>query len=126
MNKFMNMLGFGRDNSEAGQPGIKKGFPVNAAELIAAKSVVVVDVRETSELAEGKAKDSIHMPLSAIQNNSPQFEKFLDELPKDKEIWIYCRAGSRAQTVGALVNAKGYRVRNIGGFVDWKLQGLPI
>jgi rhodanese-related sulfurtransferase len=121
-NLFSRLLGL---TSEKGASMVQNGFPSNAKELIKNKQVVIVDVRETPELAEGMAAGAIHMPLSAVDEGGAQYKKFLSSLPKDKEIWFYCRSGGRSGKVSAKVASEGFSVRNVGGFSHWVAQGLP-
>ena len=96
---------------------------VNAADidaLLAKGDVVVLDVREDSELVEtGTVKGAIHIPLA-------QLESRLGELPKDKVILTACRGGGRASRALALLETKGFKTAGFCGLSDYKgSQGLP-
>jgi rhodanese-related sulfurtransferase len=105
--------------------GVQRGLPADAKRLVETKQVIVVDVREANELASGMALGAMHMPLSQVEADGPEFKKFLAGLPKDKEIWFYCRSGRRSGIVSEKMNSLGFRVRNAGGFSDWQSAGLP-
>ena len=82
--------------------------------LIAKGDVVVLDVREPSELQEtGTVKDAIHIPLG-------QLESRLGELPKDKVILTACRSGGRASRAMALLETKGFKTAGFCGLQQYK------
>lgn len=88
---------------------------------------VLVDVREDSEIKEsGMAEPAKWMPTSKINANDPEWQKFVQQLPKDKRIVFYCAAGGRAGKVAELLSSQGFRTANIGGFKDWAAAGLPV
>jgi rhodanese-related sulfurtransferase len=116
---------FGITTSKGNSKMIENGFPSNAKEILNQNQVVVVDVREDAEVAQGMAAGAIHMPLSAIEAGTQKYKDFLAKLPKDKEIWFYCRSGGRSGRVCTIVANHGFKVRNIGGFSSWQAQGLP-
>ena len=42
------------------------------------------------------------------------------ELPKDREVWVYCAVGERSYLATRLLLQKGYRVRDLpGGIVTY-------
>ena len=51
---------------------------------------IYVDVREVSERNEGHVSGAIHLPLWKIESWQT------DNLPKDKQLIVYCRSGSRS------------------------------
>ena len=87
---------------------------------------VIVDVREQVELNEGMVKMALSIPISLMEEKKDEWEKKVSTLPKEKTIILYCRAGRRAEKVGAELVSKGYKVLNMGGFDSWKNAGLPL
>ena len=82
--------------------------------LLAKGDVVVLDVREDSELVEtGTVKNAVHIPLG-------QLESRLGELPKDKVILTACRSGGRASRALALLESKGFKTAGFCGLRDYK------
>lgn len=60
----------------------------------------ILDVRTNDEANDGKFPGAIHIPLDEIESR-------LAELPKDKELLIYCTSGARAEMAHhALQNAQ--------------------
>ena len=48
----------------------------------------------------------------------------LEELPKDKEIVVYCRVGNRSAYACSYLARKGYNVKNLeGGIMLWNMSG---
>ena len=84
---------------------------------------VILDVRTPQEVAQGKLADAV--VLDYYQAN------FLDkvlEIPKDKEVFIYCAVGARSLEAARLLNQQGYtKVYHLqGGIQAWYQNGLPI
>ena len=87
--------------------------PADIDALLAKGEVVLLDVREDSELAEtGTVKGAIHIPLG-------QLESRLGELPKDKVILTACRGGGRASRALTLLESKGFKTAGFCGLKDY-------
>ena len=68
------------------------------------KGVQIVDVRKATEYSEGhiqSAKNIAHTRLAAQ----------LDELPKDKELYVHCGSGQRASYATGLLARNGFNVK---------------
>lgn len=73
-------------------------------------SALILDVRETAETTSGRVPGAVSIPLSQLRSRA-------EELPRDREIWIYCAAGQRSYYANRFLAQKGFRVRNLpGGF----------
>ena len=87
--------------------------PADIDAMLAKGDVVVLDVREDSELVEtGTVKGAIHIPLG-------QLEARLGELPKDKVILTACRGGGRASRALTLLESKGFKTAGFCGLADY-------
>ena len=87
--------------------------PADIDAMIAKGDVVVLDVREDSELVEtGTVKGAIHIPLG-------QLEARLGELPKDKVILTACRGGGRASRALTLLESKGFKTAGFCGLANY-------
>lgn len=69
---------------------------------------IFLDVRDEMETRLGTIAGSVNIPLNELR-------KRLDELPKDKEILIYCQAGLRGYIAYRILKQKGFRARNLSG-----------
>ena len=76
-----------------------------------ANGAIYVDVRNAPELNEGFAPHAFNLPLTELKQR-------IGELPKDKDLLIYCRSGRRSEAATKYLMDQGYtRVYNvIGGF----------
>ncbi len=72
---------------------------------------VILDVRTMDEVAGGRFSNSIHIPLDEIESR-------ISELPKDKEILIYCSTGARAQMASQALQKAGLKSRFIVADVE--------
>jgi NADPH-dependent 2,4-dienoyl-CoA reductase/sulfur reductase-like enzyme/rhodanese-related sulfurtransferase len=70
--------------------------------------VVLVDVRTAEEHARGHIPGSVHIPVDELRDR-------LGELPRDKEIWVYCQVGQRGYYASRLLAQKDFRVKNLSG-----------
>ncbi|WKY45253.1 rhodanese-like domain-containing protein [Eubacteriaceae bacterium ES2] len=81
------------------------------------EKIVLVDVREDSEYAQGHIPGSINLPLSRID----QAQKFLKN--RDATIFVYCLSGGRSSRAAEYLLKIGYSdVTNIGGISTWPYE----
>lgn len=64
---------------------------------------VFVDVREPFEYASGHVEGAINVPPSELMSGHT-----LSSIPKDSEIIVYCRTGSRSNVAMNILRAQGY------------------
>lgn len=99
--------------------GAPRAASVEATELArllrAEPRPVLVDVREPWEHHAGHLPGSIHVPLGEVPLRA-------SELPRDRDIVVYCRVGPRGERAVELLAAEGVgRVRNLaGGLAAWR------
>jgi len=88
-------------------------------ELKQLKDVIIVDVRREADFAAGP-----QMLEGAIRKQPEAVEEWAGELPKDRDVVIYCaRGGSVSNTVLDNLLRKGIRARLIeGGIEAWKKE----
>lgn len=96
---------------------------VSTQDVIANKDgYTLIDVREPAELrTDGYIEGSKNIPLGSLENN-------LRNIPKDKDVVVYCRSGNRSGIAAAKLSQLGYtNVKNMaGGIMKWKAEGLPV
>lgn len=117
-----------KDMIAAADAEVPRITPAEAKTLIA-QGAVVVDVRDSAELAAGgKVKGAIHIPRGSLEFKADDTTGYHDKnLAKDKPVILYCAAGSRAALAGKALKDMGYnKVFNLGGFKDWVEAGGPI
>ena len=89
-----------------------------ASVLKATKSdFVIIDVRESDELANGKIEDSVHMPLGLTIRNAKK--KQIEDL-RNKKICTYCGTGYRGNIAADELNKEGFTALTLeGGYPSW-------
>jgi len=82
---------------------------------------LLLDVRTPEEHVLGAIPDSINIPLDDLRSR-------IDELPKDKTIYIYCAAGLRGYLAMKILKARGFNdIRNLsGGYKTYDLATAPV
>ena len=68
--------------------------------------LTLVDLREPDEVIVSGIEGAINIPFSG-------FPKGIDEIPKDKPVYIYCREGSFSEEVAEILADRGYEVYNL-------------
>jgi NADPH-dependent 2,4-dienoyl-CoA reductase/sulfur reductase-like enzyme/rhodanese-related sulfurtransferase len=99
--------------------------PVNLAGMIAANVVrgevdlapwrelhtaaaLLLDVREPAEFHGGHIDGAVNIPLGQLRDR-------MEELPRDREIWVNCGVGQRAYYACRLLSQHGFRASNLSG-----------
>jgi rhodanese-related sulfurtransferase len=92
-----------------------------AAALIAEGRALVVDVRDTPELASGKVQGAKHVPRGMLEFRADPESPYHDAaFTPDRTVILYCASGGRSALAGKTLKDLGYKdVRNLGGFKDW-------
>ena len=93
-------------------------FAGKAAAAVADQDAVVLDVRHDDEWAAGHADRAIHWDVDKLAAGE------MPDIPKDKKVYTYCKAGARAAKAEELLKAAGWAdVQAIGGLSDWEAAG---
>ena len=110
----------------AANASVPKISPQEAAALIGSPNVLVVDVRDGTEVQNtGKIQGAAHVTRGMLEfranSKSPYHDKAFD---RDKTVLVYCASGGRSALAGKTLQDLGYKdVRNLGGFKDWVESG---
>ena len=76
----------------------------------------VLDARTPREFAAGHFEGAINIPLDELRER-------LGELPRDGEIFVYCRQGQRSYYAVRMLRLNGFDARNItGGMLTYDMQ----
>ncbi|BAX80332.1 hypothetical protein ALGA_1974 [Labilibaculum antarcticum] len=86
-------------------------------EMAKRDDILLIDVRETNELAKAGIENAMHIPMGEIQDRLPL-------LPKDKDMVIFCHLGFRSKQVRNYLHKVGYhRAANLkGGLNRWNRE----
>ncbi len=107
----VNMAGFLADNIMRG-----KMVPIRSSEIkdLDREKSYLVDVRTTHEFNKGHIGGAVNIPVDDLRER-------LDELPKDKEIIIYCAVGFRGYLATTILGHNDFKAKNLlGGYNFWK------
>ncbi|MEQ1572139.1 MAG: FAD-dependent oxidoreductase [Myxococcota bacterium] len=75
---------------------------------------LVVDVREPAEFERDHVPGAINVPLSGLREAAHQ-------LPRDRELWLYCLSGKRSYDAARALGQLGLSVRMLsGGMETWR------
>ena len=82
-------------------------------ETLSKNKEFLLDVREEYEYQAGHVKGAINLPLREILSQK-------DSLPKDRDIYVYCRTAHRSSDAVNFLKSLGFdKVHNVeGGFID--------
>ncbi len=83
--------------------------------------VVIIDVREDWEYAEGHVPGATLIPLGDLPAR-------LAEIPTDKTVIAVCRSGNRSNQATAFLRGQGFEnVHNMtGGMISWEQAGFDV
>ena len=86
-----------------------------------ADHLFVLDVRSPEEFREGHVPGAVNVPYDQITAR-------IAEVPKDKDVVLYCRSGRRAGIAADVLAANGYtRLSHLEGDMPaWIAQGRPV
>ena len=101
--------------------------PAEARQLIGRGNVLIVDVRDPSEVqASGKLKGAVNVSRGMLEFRADPESPYHDKsFQKDKTVLVYCASGSRSALSGKTLKDFGYStVFNIGGFKELADAGL--
>lgn len=80
----------------------------------------LLDVRQPEEFKEAHIAGANLIPLGELSGR-------LGELPRDQEILVVCRSGSRSGMAVRKLRSAGYQALNLrGGLIGWNRAGLPL
>ena len=86
-------------------------------------NVVLLDVRTLEEYQEGHVKGALQIDFKKDSFR----DECLKQLPRDKQIALYCRSGFRSKSASKILMNDGFKIINLkGGFNDWKKAEKPV
>lgn len=86
-----------------------KQVPVTKVRELVENDAFILDVREEGEFNNGHVKNAINIPLGQIRDR-------LDEIPKDKDVYLHCRSSQRSYLAIKILQGNGYtNLYNIQG-----------
>lgn len=106
----VNMAGFVAENIISGR--VKQFFWHDVESLPRDGSVTLLDVRTATERTRGHIDGFTHIPLDSLR-------KRINELPKDKPVYVNCHSGLRSYIACCILAGNGFDCYNLAG--GWRL-----
>ena len=106
----VNMLGFVAENIVSGK--LKQFFWHDVENLARDGSVFLLDTRTPFEVMQGKIDGFVNIPLDELRER-------IDEIPKDKPVYVHCHSGLRSYLACRILTGNGYDCYNLAG--GWRL-----
>ena len=106
----VNMLGFVAENIVSGK--LKQFFWHDVEHLPRDGSVFLLDTRTPYEVMRGRINGFVNIPLDSLRER-------LDEIPKDKPVYVHCHSGLRSYLACRILTGNGYDCYNLAG--GWRL-----
>ncbi|HEX2623206.1 MAG TPA: rhodanese-like domain-containing protein, partial [Phototrophicaceae bacterium] len=96
-------------------------YDVEEAQAAQLEGALLLDVRNLNEYQEMHIPGALLIPMDEIAGR-------MNELPRDREIILYCAAGTRSSIVTSWLQKRGVlnTAHLIGGINAWKQAGLPV
>ena len=85
-----------------------KNITIEELEKLSPGEATVVDVRPGEEFQRGTFEGAINIPMK-------EFADRMDEIPKDKPVYLLCHTGERSVEYVELLNMSGYDAGNVEG-----------
>ena len=101
-------------------PKVRDLTPTEVACGLTEGRILLVDVRESNEIAVERYPEAVIMPLST-------FDARQIPDPKGRQVVFACRSGRRSVTASQAAQTQGfpYNSHLAGGLLAWKAAGLP-
>jgi rhodanese-related sulfurtransferase len=110
----------------AAKPAAANVTPMSQEQLLEHQAkhpqhLFVLDVRSPEEFAAGHVPGAVNVPYDQIASR-------LVDVPKDKDVVLYCRSGRRAGIAAEVLQANGYtRLSHLEGDMNaWVEKGRPV
>lgn len=110
----VNMIGYVAGNMVQGNVEIAHWHEVDKR---LAQGALLLDVRTKREVEDGAVPGALNIPVDNLRER-------LSELPKDKEILVYCQVGLRSYIAYRILRQHGFTAKSIsGGYRTYHMVG---
>jgi phage shock protein E len=90
---------------------VKTKLPPAEVATLVKDGALLVDIRSKLEARRGMAPGATNIPLLTLKRH-------MDELPRDRNIVLYCGTGGRAGKAKEVLDAQGFKAFNGGAYKD--------
>jgi len=89
--------------------------------MTAGEDLLLVDIRTPQEIVQAAIPNAIYIPMHLLPLR-------LDELPRDKDVVLYCRSGARSYHACQYLAQQGFdnAINLRGGIIAWARHGFEI
>lgn len=101
----VNMLGFTAANILRGDT---KVFHFDEVDALDRSKVTILDVRTPEEVCTGTIDGAINIPIDELRQR-------MNELPKEKPVYVFCKVGMRGYVAGRMLQQNGFDAYNLSG-----------
>lgn len=112
-------------------PQIREVFPWDLAEMRETQDVLIVDIREPDEVAQGSIQGALHVPRGILESACDW--GYSDTIPelvqaRDKPVVLACRSGNRSVLAAFTLQLLGFKeVYSLKtGIRGWNDYELPL
>ena len=85
--------------------------------LVGAHPPLLLDVREGYEWNQVRIPGALHIPMNSVPDR-------LDELPRSRQVVVFCSHGSRSYGVAHYLREQGFDAGSLhGGITRWRIEG---
>lgn len=96
----------------AGPSACSGGQDRATAQAAVAKGALLLDVRTPDEFAAGHLDGAVNIPVDDLARR-------LGEVPREREIVVYCRSGRRSAAAAEVLRGRGQAVIDLGAMSNW-------
>ncbi|MFM1913226.1 MAG: Hydroxyacylglutathione hydrolase [Bacteroidota bacterium] len=91
--------------------------------LIKDDNVFILDVRTPEEFAGGHLEGATNINI-----NSSNFDSEIENIDKERNVYVYCLSGGRSTQAANALKEKGFKhvINMNGGILAWSNSGLPV
>jgi rhodanese-related sulfurtransferase len=91
------------------------------ARIAKGDNFLLLDIRSAGELAQGVLPDAEHIPMHLIPVR-------MADLPKDRDVILYCHSGARSYHACAYLAQQGFTnaINLRGGILGWARSGYRL
>jgi rhodanese-related sulfurtransferase len=114
---------------DAANAAVPRLTPAQSKEMIAKGGVLIVDVRDGTEVAAtGKLKGAVHVARGSLEGRvDPESPNYNSAFRRDQPVLLHCAGGGRAALAGKTMREMGYtKVFNGGGFKELADAGIEV
>lgn len=88
---------------------------LRAARAAVSKGAMIIDVRSKKEYNRGYIEGAVNIPIDVL-------DKVYRGIPKEKELVVYCRTGSRSMVAARLLREQGWTVYDVVNQEQWERE----